>query len=74
MSLPEKMPGTGVEPPSFKPQKPIKTKDSEGRNAKSGAPEDRNYSDLAEIVAVWPELSEHIKSAIKALVQTQNKP
>jgi len=29
--------------------------------------------DLAEIVAVWPELPEHIKQAIKALVQTHNK-
>ena len=29
--------------------------------------------DLAEIVAVWPELPEHIKAAIKALVQTCNK-
>jgi hypothetical protein len=24
--------------------------------------------DLAEIVAVWPELPEHIKAAVKALV------
>ncbi|MFC1737761.1 hypothetical protein ACFL1G_01780 [Planctomycetota bacterium] len=27
-------------------------------------------SDLTEIVAVWPKLSEHIKQAIKALVKT----
>jgi hypothetical protein len=30
----------------------------------------RRSADLAEIVAVWPTLSEHIKAAIRALVQT----
>ncbi|MFC1603871.1 hypothetical protein ACFL5F_02485 [Planctomycetota bacterium] len=29
--------------------------------------------DLAEIVAVWPELPGHIKAAIKALIQTHTK-
>jgi len=29
-------------------------------------------SDLVEIVAIWPELPEHIKAAIKALVRTHN--
>ena len=37
----------------------------EGKNQVQNLP-----ADLAEIVAVWPELPEHIKAAIKALVQT----
>ncbi len=43
------------------PQKPPKTAGNQTRKL----PED-----LAEIVAVWTELPEHIKAAIKALVQT----
>ena len=29
-------------------------------------------SDLAQIVQLWPELTEHIKAAIKALIQTHD--
>jgi hypothetical protein len=34
----------------------------------TGAP-----SDLAEIVKAWPELPEHIKAAIKALIKTNTQ-
>jgi len=29
--------------------------------------------DLVEIITLWPELPEHIKAAIKALIQSHNK-
>ena len=32
-----------------------------------------NDTDLEQIVTVWPSLPEHIKSAIKALVNTHRK-
>jgi hypothetical protein len=31
------------------------------------------FSDLVEIVTIWPELPAHIKEAIKALIQTHIK-
>ncbi|TKJ33533.1 MAG: hypothetical protein CEE38_20460 [Planctomycetes bacterium B3_Pla] len=55
--------GTGAYKPAYK------------NNPKTGSNQDRIDTqnlppDLAEIMAVWPELPGHIKAAIKALVQT----
>jgi F0F1-type ATP synthase beta subunit len=33
----------------------------------------QRYPDLADLVRAWPELPEHIKTAIKALIQTNHK-
>ena len=52
------------EPPSaYTPA--YKDKPKSGQNQAQNLPDD-----LAEIVAVWPELPEHIMAAIKALVET----
>lgn len=41
------------------------------KNPKTAETQPENLSpDLTEIVAVWSELPEHIRAAIKALVQT----
>jgi len=52
---------------------PSKTPISESRGAKSDAPDapkPPQDPDLAAIVTAWPNLPEHIKQAIKALVKT----
>jgi hypothetical protein len=54
-----------------------KTPSSEGSGAKSDAPyapKAPKDPDLYTVVKAWPELPGHIKAAIKALIQTQNKP
>ena len=33
----------------------------------------QKYPELEQIIKVWPELPEHIKAAVKALVQTHKK-
>ena len=54
-----------------------KTPNSEGGGAKSDAhdaPKAPKDPDLAIVNEAWPELPGHIKAAIKAFIQTQNKP
>ena len=36
-------------------------------------PQDKTCPDLQQIISAWPNLPEHIKQAIKALVNTHNK-
>jgi len=51
--------------PSVNCSTSLQTNPENGPRSKQNLP-----ADLAEIVAVWPELAEHIKAAIKALVKS----
>jgi len=57
---------TSAYKPAYK-ENPI-TAQKQGDKAPSNLPDD-----VAEIVAVWLELPEHIKAAIKALIQAHNR-
>jgi hypothetical protein len=70
------MGGTGLEHP---PLEQSKTQISTSGGAKSGAPNASDTPqppqdpDLTLVVERWPNLPEHIKAAIKALIQTNRK-
>jgi hypothetical protein len=43
-------------------------------NQKAALPKNcQNDHDLQQIITAWPELPEHIKAAVKALIQTNYK-
>ena len=66
----EKRAGTGVELPALKHSK---TAISKERGAKCGALNDKNDSDLARLIEVWPTLPKHIKAEMMGMVEKHSK-
>ena len=64
---------TGHEHPPLKPSRTSISTEGGAKSDARDAPKPVLDPDLAKIVEAWPELPEHIKAAIKALVQTQLK-
>jgi hypothetical protein len=68
----KKLPPRGVEPLGGNSKTPVNKQLTENSNPVLATSLDKTlqkYPDLAEIVMVWPELSEDTKKAIKALIQ-----
>ena len=72
------MGGTGLELNSQKSSQPLKNKEvkdnlcpiSEHKRVQNPVQILQKHPDLEQIIVAWPELPEHIKAAIKALIQT----
>ena len=71
-----KTPRVGLEPTSKNKQAATNEGLTEKQNPVLSTGLDKilqKYHDLRQIVVVWPELSEDVKVAIKALIATHNK-
>jgi hypothetical protein len=64
---------TGFEHPALEPPKTAISGSSGAKSDAHDAPKPIQDPTLAKIIDAWPELPEHIKAAIKALVETVGK-